>query len=314
MNHQDIPFIVEYQKGSLNQVDYMSRHARKLSSLPVDQRRECNDLNNLLYTLHMTQVVDHISLARIAQETTADKTLSQIQKYLRMGYQTIPKNVSREIRKFGPIMSDLTIVANGIIFKDDRIVLPESLHKLAIELAHRGSHPGRSGIERRLRFHFFFHEMYNKVKDFVNSCNDCALFVDKKTKEPITSHKVPENSWETVAVDLFGPMPSSKHVVVVQDLGSRYPAAKLVTSTKAEKVIPALTEIYDEYGYPENQISDNGPPFSSKKMREFTENHGVATRFSSPHFPSQNPAETFMKTVGKAMKINQRSKNDEARI
>ncbi|MEM7375836.1 MAG: hypothetical protein AAF587_45020, partial [Bacteroidota bacterium] len=39
-----------------------------------------------------------------------------------------------------------------------------------------------------------------------------------------------------------------------------------------------------------------------------------ATRFSSPHFPSQNPAETFMKTVGKAMKINQRSKNDEARI
>eukprot|EP00111_Clytia_hemisphaerica_P007559 TCONS_00021958-protein len=133
--------------------------------------------------------------------------------------------------------------------------------------------------------------MYDKVKSFVSSCSDCALFVDKKTKEPITSHRVPENSWDTVAVDLFGPMPSSKHIVVVQDLGSRYPAAKLVASTKADKVIPALAEIYDEYGYPENQISDNGPPFNSRKMEEFTKTHGVATRFSSPHFPSQNPAE-----------------------
>ena len=76
---------------------------------------------------------------------------------------------------------------------------------------------------------------------------------------------MPNKCWETVAVDLFGPMPSSRHVVIVQDLGSRYPAAKLVTSTKADKVIPALEEIYDEYGYPENQISDNGPPFNSKK-------------------------------------------------
>ena len=38
LNHQDIPFIVEYQKGILNQVDYMSRHARSLASLPIDPK------------------------------------------------------------------------------------------------------------------------------------------------------------------------------------------------------------------------------------------------------------------------------------
>ena len=312
LNHQDIPFIVEYQKGSLNQVDYMSRHARRLSSLPITERKECNDINNLLYTLHTTQVMDHITLARIAKETSADRNLKEIQRCLRMGYSKIPKNATKEVKRFGPIMQELTIVANGIIFKEDRIVLPESLHNLAIELAHRGSHPGQSGIERRLRFHFFFHEMYDKVRNFVTSCKGCVIFVEKKNKEPITSHKVPNQSWETVAVDLFGPMPSSKHIVVVQDLGSRYPAAKLVTSTKAEKVIPALEEIYDEYGYPENQISDNGPPFNSNKMKEFNEVHGTAARFSTPHFPSQNPAETFMKTVGKAMKINRHAKQNEA--
>ena len=106
-------------------------------------------------------------------------------------------------------------------------------------------------------------------------------------------------------------MPSSKHVIVVQDLESRYPAAKLVSSTKADKVIPALDEIYGEYGYPCTQISDNGPPFNGQKLKDYTLSHGITSRFSTPHFPSQNPAESFMKTVGKAMKINRYNKGSE---
>lgn len=47
-------------------------------------------------------------------------------------------------------------------------------------------------------------------------------------------------NWEVAAVDLYRPMPSNNHVVIVQDLGSRFPAAKLVTSKKLIKVIPAL--------------------------------------------------------------------------
>jgi len=67
----------------------------------------------------------------------------------------------------------------------------------------------------------------------------------------------------------LGPMPMPRHVVVLQDLGSRYPVAKLVKSTKADEVIPALDEIYTEYGCLDTQISDNGPPFNSNKMQQF---------------------------------------------
>ena len=187
----------------------------------------------------------------------------------------ILQNASKQVKKFGPILAELIIVANGNnIFTGDRIVMPEALRQLAIELlvlAHRGSHPGQSGIERRQRFQFLFHGMFAKVKNFVAQCNTCAIFVDKKTKKPIVSHKVPSKCWETVAVGLFGPRPSSKHVVIVQNLGFRYPSAKLVASTKAERVIPALEEIYDEHGYPGNQISDNGPSFNSKKIKEFNQ-------------------------------------------
>ena len=66
-------------------------------------------------------------------------------------------------------------------------------------------------------------------------------------------------------------MPSSKYLVVVQHLASRYPSAKIVQSTQAEKVLPALSEIYDTYGNPRNQLSNNGPPFNSKAMGLFAQ-------------------------------------------
>ena len=40
----------------------------------------------------------------------------------------------------------------------------------------------------------------------------------KKTREPIEQHKVPSKNGELVAVDVYGSMPSSNHVVVVHIL------------------------------------------------------------------------------------------------
>ena len=311
LKHQDIPYILEFQKGSLNRVDIMSRQSRALSSLTLEEQKETHELNNLLYMLHSTPIVDHISLADISRKTDADPVLSRVRDLVKKGARVASKDDNAKVRKFNPILPDLTVTGNGILLKDDRMVLPDKLQDVAIRLAHKGCHPGRSGIERRLRYHFFFHDMFTKVKNFVLGCADCARFVDKKTKEPITPHKVPCSAWDTVSVDLFGPMPSSRHVVVVQDIGSRYPAAKLVASTKGNEVIPALDDIYSEYGYPDVQISDNGPPFNSRSMKEYTDSHGIQTRFSAPYFPRQNPAETFMKTIGKGMKISRHDRVSE---
>ena len=75
-------------------------------------------------------------------------------------------------------------------------------------------------------------------------------------------HQAPSKCWESVAVDLFNPMPSSKDLVVKQDQASRYLSAKMVQSIKAETILPALSKIYDTYSNPRNQLSDNGPPFN----------------------------------------------------
>ena len=303
MRHQDVRFQVLYQKGKLNQTDFVSRRGKPLKEIPLDEQNELNDLNNLLYMLHTTPVMDQISISAISTETQSDPVLSKLVKIIKDGQTWIPKDANTELKKFQQILPELTLTANQIILKAERIVLPKNLQTLAIELAHRGSHPGQSGIERRLRSHFFFHEMQTKVEAFVRSCASCQSFTDKKTSEPLQHHQVPAGCWETVAVDLFGPMPSRKHVVVVQDIASRFPAAKLVSSTSSKQVLPALGEIYNYYGNPKCQLSDNGPPFNSQEMEKFASERDITLKKTPPLHPQANPVETFMKPLGKTMKI-----------
>ena len=248
--HQDIPYRVEYRKGTANLSDYLSRHATPLHLLSLDEQHEPDELNQLLYILHTTPVMDSIGLATIAEHTSKDSTLSALRSIIQTGKTWIPKDANEDLQKFASVLPTITLTGNGILLKEERIILPQSLQQRAIELAHRGNHPGEIGLQQRLRYHFFFHDMNTKVKQFVSACPDCQSFVDKKTSEPLSSHPVPKKNWSRVAVDLFGLMPSRNHVVVVQDLASRFPAAKLVKSTKASNVLPAMADIYDNFGNP----------------------------------------------------------------
>ena len=311
LRNQDINFKVVYQKGKQNQTDFLSRRAFPLKQCSKEEQEESETINNLLYTLHTTPIIDHISLKAIAEETSKDETLNKLQNIVREGKTWIPNKEDDALRKFKQSLPEITITGNGILLKGDRIILPEKLQKKAIQLAHQGSHPGQSGMERRLRYHFFFHDMNSKVERVLRDCTECCLFADKKCREPLKSHTVPGKCWENTSVDLFGPMPSRNHIVVVQDMASRFPAAKLVTSTAADKVLPALADIYETYGNPARQLSDNGPPFNSYKMQKFAEERNIQLDKIPPLHPSANPVETFMKPLGKTMKIAHYNMNSE---
>ena len=218
--HQHIDFSVKYQKGSSNQADYLSRHAKPYENISANEKSNANEVNKLLYTLHTTPIMDHVGLSTIAEETSKDPILSKLRDILKRSQTWIPKEAPEGLRRFSKMMTELTVTGNGIILKSDRIVLPESLHQTVIELAHRGSHPAQSSMERRLRTHFFFPNMDSKVRTFLSTCLLCNSFTEKKTSEPLGHHPVPQRCWETVAVDLFGPMPSKNHIIVVQDLAS----------------------------------------------------------------------------------------------
>ena len=159
----------------------MSRNATPITKLSTEERNEADDLNNLLYTLHTTPIIDHIGLAIIVQHTTNDHILHNLRDIIMKGQTWIPKEADTKLRRFTKILTTITVTGNGILLKDDQIILPEFLHLQAIQLAHRGSHPGETGIQKRLRYHFLFRELNVKVHNHIVTCKDCQVFTDKKT-------------------------------------------------------------------------------------------------------------------------------------
>ena len=99
----------------------------------------------------------------------------------------IPTKSPDKFKKLRPILGEITITGNDILMKSDRILLQTKLQTEAISLAHKGSHPGVSQLERQLRYHF----MQQKVIHYVESFIDCKAFIDKKTSELLCFHKVP---------------------------------------------------------------------------------------------------------------------------
>ena len=316
MRHQDVLFKVVYRGGMDNPSDYISRNGKPWKEVPKEQRKEADDLKNLDFMLHMTPIVDAIGIKEIATEALKDKKLQKLADVISNHISTQEKLnlLKTELAPFKKVLHEMSVMANGLIFKGDRIILPESLQSKMLTLAHLGAHPGQGGLERRLRSHFYFPGLNNLVQQFVEKCHECQMFSRKFTKEPIIANRVPNKNWEEVSVDLFGPMPSKNHVIIVQDLASRFPCAKIVSSTSAREVIPVMAEIYNAYGNPNIQKSDNGPPFNSAEMEKFAKNRDIALVKTPSGHPAPNNVETFMKPLAKAMKAGIENKHSEKTV
>ena len=257
-------------------------------------------MTNLLSTLHVTPILDAIGLKEIAKETNNDPTLKYLRDIIQSGKLYIP-NDKPQLTSYKQIISEITVLNNGILLKQDKIIQPYSLHEKVIPLANNGSHPVENALKLCLRNHFYIKDLDIKISKYIRDCSYCQMFTQKTTRHPIEPNSVPEKCWEETSIDLFVPLPSSHHVLVIQDLPSRYPVAKIVTNAKS--VIPVLRNTYDLFGNSLRKKSDNGPPFNSNEMTKFAQNRNIEQMKSAPGYPAPNNVETIMKPLGKAMKI-----------
>ena len=125
----------------------------------------------------------------------------------------------------------------------------------------------------------------------------------KSSKVPLSSTPLSKHPWDYVSLDLFGPLPDHSSVLVSRCNFSRFPAVKLVKSTRAEHVLLALASIYSNFGNSKEHKADNGPPFNCKEFKDFSAQRGISAIHSYPYHPQGNEAECFMKPLGKAIKI-----------
>ena len=141
--------------------------------------------------MHVTPVLDALGIREIAEHTQTDTTLTKLKDLILNGKTYIPKKLP-ELETFRNIFCDITVLHNGILLKEDKIVLPASSVNKVLSLAQSGAHPGEDGLIRRLRRHFYIKGLNKMLEEFVNKCKFCQLFTQKTTKHPIEPNRVRE--------------------------------------------------------------------------------------------------------------------------
>ena len=64
----------------------------------------------------------------------------------------------------------------------EKILLPNSMIKTAIQKAHQGGHPGMTTLKRRICTHFWYPKLNEEVQKVVKACVECAMFTPKTTE------------------------------------------------------------------------------------------------------------------------------------
>ena len=299
LRHQDVNHQVIWSKGKESPADYTSRHAIPIDNLPQHIHGEAKEHQKLLFLLHQP-IQSTISLQRLHQAQRNDRQIERLRHFIAFDLPPYNDPTSKGYHK---IFSELSIGADDIIYRGDRILLPQSLYDEVISIAHSGSHAGQDDVKRRIRAHFWFPSLDNIVQQHLQTCLECQIHTRSTTKVPLSSAPTPHHPWESVSLDLFGPLPDISHILVSRCNLSRFPDAKVVHSTGTRHVLPVLATIYNNFGNPREHKADNGPPFNSQEFKDFSAAGGIIVKHSYPYHPQGNEAECFMTPLGKAIEV-----------
>lgn len=192
-----------------------------------------------------------------------------------------------------------------------KLWIPKALVPEVLQKHHDDPLSSHSGINKtleRLRRYYFWPNMVNDVKSYINSCDIC-----KTTKHPNQTMRPPMgNTGEThrcfqrLYVDFLGPYPRSKSgnigIFVVLDHFSKFPFIHPVRKFTADAIIEYLQEVFLTFGVPESIVSDNGTQFKANKFNKLLSHYGISHVYTAVHSPQANASERVNRSVISAIK------------
>ena len=104
-------------------------------------------------------------------------------------------------------------------------------------------------------------------------------------KEPLQPHDIPEGPWKKLGIDYF--TFDGNSYVLICDYFSKFPFLYRA-KTSFWSLRDRLIDLFSIEGYPDEIVSDNGPPFQSKEFAKFLSSLGIKHTTSSPGYSRSN--------------------------
>ena len=144
----------------------------------------------------------------------------------------------------------------------EQIVLPRKYHQRVIKLAHAipfSGHLGREKTAQRILRRFYWTTLFQDVKQYCQTCEECQLHGGRRTRAPMTPLPVMGEPFRRIAMDIVGPLPrtgrGNHFILVVSDYATRYPEAVPLRSISAGKIAEVLIDLFARHGIPEEILT-----------------------------------------------------------
>lgn len=151
--------------------------------------------------------------------------------------------------------------------------------------------------------------MRQTVNGYVRICELCQKSkISNQNYTGIMKSIIPKNENELIAVDLFGPLPSSiagvRYIFVVLNVFTKFVKLYKLKKPTARAIIAKLeNDYFINIRKPDRILSDNGTQFTSKEWNYFLLQNKIANLHCTIRHPQSNPSERIMREIGRLLRI-----------
>ena len=289
---QAFDFEVVYKAGKSNIADQLSRLCKLQNEKSFDSEEETH-----IFRIIEESIPKALNVSKILSESRNDLQISDaIIKVCDNSWAMNDKNI------YYPFRMELANMSS-ILLRGNKIVIPTSLTKQVLDLAHEG-HPVETVIKRRLRAKVWWPSLDKETTAYVKSCRDCLLVSQPNRAPPMARHEFPRAPWLCLAMDLMGPLPNKEMIFVVIDYYSRFTEVRFLKSTTSAVIIKHLNDIYTRFGIPKKMTVDNGRQFISTEIKNFCNQLDIELIQTPPYWPQANgEVENMNKSILKRLQI-----------
>lgn len=199
-------------------------------------------------------------------------------------------------------------VTNNLVFRGSRLVVPVTLRRTMVTLAHE-NHQGIVRTKQRLRELYWFPGIDAMVQTQIAACSLCQESdrTAKTTASPLQPVPLPDGPWLKLGLDIVGPFETAvhdcKYAITLTDYYSKWPEVAFTPSITTAVVIGFLNSVFSRHGNPECLVTDNGPQLISSAFTAFLDERNIAHTKTSLYHPAANGAvegsTRFLRTVCK---------------
>ena len=221
-------------------------------------------------------------IEKLKDSTQRDPILAMVYQLTQQGWPHQRRHVPCLARRYWDFRDKLS-TDDGMLLKGPRLIIPAELQEEYLSRLHEG-HLSASKVQENAKQHMYWTGIDADIEDYTKRCQEC-IKRSQVAKEPLQPHNIPEGPWRKLGIDYFAFDGNS--YVLICDYLSKFPFLYRA-KTSFWSLRDRLIDLFSIEGYPDEIVSDNGPPFQSKEFAKFLSGLGIKHTTSSPGYTRSN--------------------------